>query len=167
MKSNLVHDDIAPLDITGSELLTKESVGSRIAEKVVLVRASGPLFVITKLSETVSPVKRYGLSANHVMERSAVGIYKIVVETVFDVLFADTGSNVLLVISAIFVSDHVIPVTRPVIVIEPVSPLARSPALNVNECPINDPTDECNHTNQAGIVSVMTVPLAISGHELP
>jgi len=46
---------------------------------------------------------------------------------------------------------------------EPVSPLARSPALNVNECPINDPADECNHTNQAGIVSVMTVPLATLG----
>ena len=49
------------------------------------------------------------------------------------------------------------------IVIEPVSPLVKSQALNVNECPINDPTDECNHTNQAGIVSVMIVPVATLG----
>jgi hypothetical protein len=51
-------------------------------------------------------------------------------------------------------------------VIEPVSPLARSPALNVNECPINDPTDECNHTNQAGIVSEIITPLATLGQRL-
>jgi hypothetical protein len=112
-------------------------------------------------------VKRYGLSADHVIKRSAVGIYKIVVETIFELLFADTGSLVLLVISAMFVSDQVIPVTHPVIVSEPVSPSAKFQALKVNECPTNDPTDECNPVNKAGIVSVMTVLVATLGPRFP
>ncbi len=125
---NAVHDHVAPVDMTGSDVLINENIGLRIVDSVVLVRAFGPVLVTTNVSKTVSHVKRYGLSAYPVIDRSAVCI-RIVVETVFDVLFPVEGSSVAPVIEAVLVSDHELTITRPVIVNDPVVPLARLPAL--------------------------------------
>ena len=53
--------------------------------------------------------------------------------------------------------------TRQVIVNEPVSPLARSPALNVNACQLKDQAEACNHVMPEDKVSDMIVPLATLG----
>ena len=46
---------------------------------------------------------------------------------------------------------------------EPVSPLARSPALKVNAYPLNDQAEACNHVIPEGKVSEMIVPVATLG----
>jgi hypothetical protein len=50
---------------------------------------------------------------------------------------------------------------------EPVSPLARSPALKVKFIQLKDQAEARKPVNQIGSVSFIVVPLAISGHELP
>ena len=56
--------------------------------------------------------------------------------------------------------------TRQVIVIEPVAPLARLPALKVNAYQLKDQAEACNHVIPEGKVSIMIVPVATLGQRL-
>ena len=67
----------------------------------------------------------------------------------------------------LFTRTHVVAVTRQVIVNEPVSPLARSPALKVNAYQLKDQAEARNHVIPKGMVSIIIVPVATLGPRLP
>jgi hypothetical protein len=67
----------------------------------------------------------------------------------------------------LFTRVQTVAVTRQVIVNEPVSPLARSPALKVNAYQLKDQAEAYNHVIQEGKASEMIVPVATLGPRLP
>jgi hypothetical protein len=67
----------------------------------------------------------------------------------------------------LLMSVQVVAITRPVMVNEPVAPLARSPALNVNIYQLKDQAEAYNHVIPQGKVSIMTVPVATLGQRFP
>ena len=112
----------------------------------------------------ISPLIAETRSTDLEIERSAVGM--IGVETESELL-ESTGSSTELEMLQLFMSVQIVAVTRPVIVIEPVSPLARSPALKVNAYQLKDQAEAYNHVIPEGKVSTMIVPVATLGQRLP
>jgi hypothetical protein len=94
------------------------------------------------------------------------GIMSVILETV-DVLFPVVRSNILPVMEAVVIIDQVVAITRPVIVTVPVTPFAIFPALSVNTRPLNEPAEAYNPVSQFERISVMMVPVEISGQRFP
>ena len=112
----------------------------------------------------ISPLIAETRSTDLEIVRSAVGV--MVVETVSELL-ESTGSSIELEMLQLFTRVQVVAITSPVSVIEPVAPLARSPALKVNVYQLNDHVEAHNHVNQFGSVSVIILPIAASIQEFP
>jgi hypothetical protein len=112
----------------------------------------------------ISPLIAETRSTDLEIARSAVGMMTVETESE---LLERTGSKIVLVMEAVFTSDPEVAMTRQVSVIEPVAPLARSPALKVNVIPLKEPVEDHNHVNQSGSVSVIMVPIAASSQEFP
>ena len=82
-------------------------------------------------------------------------------------LFPVVRSNVVPVMDAVLDIVQRVPITRPVIVMDPVAPFAIFPALSVNTRPLNEPTEAYNHVSQFERVSVMIVHVEVYGQRFP
>ena len=121
------------------------------------------MIVYVKTSQLYAPVRFTDLE----IERSAIGIYNISVETTFDELFPVVGSKVVPVMNAVLVIVQTVPTTRPVIVIDPVAPFAIFPALSVNTRPLNEPAEAYNPVNPFERVSVIIELVEVYGQRFP
>jgi hypothetical protein len=97
---------------------------------------------------------------------SAVGIYRTVVVTIFEVLFPVFVSNVLHVIVAKFDNIQPVTFTVQVMITFHAQPLNRFHTLYVNTFHEMIPVEATNHVNQTGNVSVITTPVAVAGQAL-
>ena len=112
----------------------------------------------------ISPLIAEARSTDLEIARSAVGV--MVVETESELL-ERTGSSIELEMLQLFINVQTVTVTRQVMVNEPVSPLARSPALKVNVYQLKDQAEAYNHVIPEGRVSIIIVPVATLGPRLP